>query len=165
MSLNVCFFIGNLTRDVELRYTPKGTAVAEIGLAVNKVWYDDNKTKHEDVTFLNLVAWGRTAEIAEEFLKKGDSAHFTCEVKMESWDDKQTGNKRTALKFTVNQLTLTGGNKRASREEPPPPPRPPQRKTYGAPPPTGRQRAKQEFHDPDLDGPAEPSPFGDEYAS
>lgn len=151
MSLNVCFFIGNLTRDPEVRYTPKGTAVAEIGLAVNKVWHDEGGTKHEDVTFLNLVAWARTAEIAGEYLKKGDLAHFTCEAKLESWEDKTTHAKRTAIKFTVNQLTLIGNKrKETNREEPPPPVRPPNR------PPVKPKR--EASFDPDLDT-DEKSPF------
>lgn len=145
-SVNCCFFIGNLTRDPEVRYTPKGTAVAEIGLAVNKVWRDEGGTKHEEVTFLNLVAWSKTAEIAKEYLKKGDSVHFQCEARMESWEDKTTHAKRTAIKFTVQQLTLLNNNRRETEREEPPPSTGRMREVAKKPP------AKQPvFSDPDLD--------------
>lgn len=147
-SLNKCFFIGNLTRDPEIKYTPKGTAVAEIGIAVNKVWKDEGGTKHEDVCFLDLVAWGKTAEIAGQYLKKGGLAHFECEAKLDQWEDKQTQQKRSKVKFTVQQLTLLGSKPSESREEEPPPQhrRPPQKQMPRKP------------VDPDLD--PEDSPFG-----
>lgn len=117
-SLNVCFFIGNLTRDPEIRHTPKGTAVADIGIAVNEV-YMVGEEKKESVNFFNLTAWGRTAEIAGEYLKKGQAAHFQCRAKMDEWEDKESGKKRTAVKFTVEHLTLfpKGGGSRASDEQ------------------------------------------------
>jgi single-strand DNA-binding protein len=64
VNLNRVFLIGNVTRDVELRYTPKGTALTKIGLAINRVFTDDQGAKKEDVTFVDVTLWGRTAEIA-----------------------------------------------------------------------------------------------------
>lgn len=138
-SVNRCFFIGNLTRDVEIKFTPKGTACADIGIAMNEVYKDDAGTKHEKVIFVNLTAWGRTAEIAGEYLKKGRQAHFECSVTYETWTDKQSGQKRSKNGFKVDKLTLLstgerrersddGGEPPEEREEPPP------RKAYQKPP-------------------------------
>jgi single-strand DNA-binding protein len=70
-SLNRVFLIGHLTRDPELRYTPKGTAVAELGRAINRVFSDDQGVKKEDATFVDVTLWGGTAEIAQQYLHKG----------------------------------------------------------------------------------------------
>lgn len=116
-SINICFFLGNLTRDPEVKFLAKGTAVADIGLAVNRVWKDDSGKKMEEVTFLNLTAFGRTAEICGDFLKKGQQAHFECHAKLDSWDDKETGKKRTAIKFIVDRLTMLSSGKRNDEGE------------------------------------------------
>jgi single-strand DNA-binding protein len=70
-SFNKVILLGNLTRDPEVRYTPKGSAVCDLGIAVNRVYTTDNNEKREEVTFIEVTLWGRTAEIAGEYLKKG----------------------------------------------------------------------------------------------
>jgi len=116
-SVNECFFLGNCTRDPDISYTPKGKAVAQIGLAINDVWTDDTGQKRENVTFLDLEAWGKTAEIAAEYLKKGRLAHFRCRAKLDSWEDRATGAKRSKVKFVVEKLTLLPNPRRGSEDE------------------------------------------------
>ncbi len=121
MSLNQCNFIGHLTRDPELKYLGlKGTAVVEFGIALNHRYTSDGE-KREEVTFLDLEAWGKTAEIIGEHLKKGSQAHFTCRAKVDTWDDKATGAKRSKVKFVVDQMVFVDGIKQdgtAPKREP-----------------------------------------------
>jgi single-strand DNA-binding protein len=107
-NLNKVMLIGNLTRDPEVRYTPKGTAVAELGLAVNRIYNAENGEKREETTFVDVTLWGRTAEIAGEYLKKGRPVFIEGRLQLDSWDDKQTGQKRTKLKVVGEGLQLLG---------------------------------------------------------
>lgn len=97
-NLNKVMLIGNLTRDPELRHTPKGTAVSELGLAINRVWYDDNKQKQEDTTFVEVTFWGRQAESIQQYLTKGRPIFVEGRLQLDSWDDKETGKKRSKLR-------------------------------------------------------------------
>ena len=94
---NKVILIGNLTRDPELRYTPKGTAVAKIGLAVNRVWRDEAGNNKEEVTFVDVDAWGKQAETISQYLKKGRPILVEGRLKLDQWDDKQTNQKRSRL--------------------------------------------------------------------
>lgn len=96
-SLNKVILIGNLTRDPELRYTPKGTAIAKIGLAINRQWKDESGAKKEDVTFADVDAFGRQAETISQYLKKGRPILVEGRLKLDQWDDKQTNQKRSRL--------------------------------------------------------------------
>jgi single-strand DNA-binding protein len=107
-SYNRVLLMGNLTRDPEVKYTPKGTAVTEIGLAVNRVYTSDNGEKREEVTFVDVTLWGRQAEIAGEFLKKGRPVFIEGRLQMDSWEDKQSGQKRSKLKVVAEELKLIG---------------------------------------------------------
>lgn len=107
-NLNKILLIGNLTRDPELRHTPKGTAVAELSLAINRVWYDDNKQKQEDTTFVEVTLWGRTAEVAQQYLTKGSPCFIEGRLTLDTWDDKETGKKRSKLKVVGESLQLLG---------------------------------------------------------
>lgn len=118
-SFNKVILMGNLTRDPDVRYTPKGSAVADIGLAVNRVYTTDAGEKREEVTFVDVTLWGRTAEIAGEYLKKGRPAFIEGRLQLDSWDDKQSGQKRTKLKVVGEALQLIGGRPAPEREEPP----------------------------------------------
>lgn len=152
-SLNKCFFIGNLTRDPEISYTPKGTAVAKLGIAVNRTWKDAQDQKQEEVTFLDLTAWAQTAEIIEKYLKKGSAAHFECRAKLDQWEDKTTGQKRSKITFVIEQLTfLPSGGKREEQEEQEPPTRGSRKPPAPSTPPAGRRTPPR---DPDLDTPEE----------
>ncbi|MEN3371156.1 MAG: single-strand DNA-binding protein [Verrucomicrobiota bacterium] len=108
-SFNKVILLGNLTRDPEVRYTPKGTAVTELGMAVNRVYTADNGEKREETTFVDVTLWGRTAEIAGEYLKKGRPVLIEGRLQLDSWDDKQSGQKRTKLKVVGEGLQLIGG--------------------------------------------------------
>ncbi|MBL8891638.1 MAG: single-stranded DNA-binding protein [Planctomycetaceae bacterium] len=106
-SFNRVILMGNLTRDVQLEKTPQGTSVAEVGLAVkdrvkrNGEWVDE-------ATFVDLVLWGRTAEIAAEYLSKGSPAFFEGRLKLETWENKE-GQKRSKMKVIVERMQMVGG--------------------------------------------------------
>jgi single-strand DNA-binding protein len=107
-NLNRVLLIGNLTRDPDVRYTPKGTAVADIGLAVNRIIPSEDGERREEVTFIDVTLWGRQAEIAEQYLKKGRPVFIEGRLQLDSWDDKQTGQKRTKLKVVGESMQLLG---------------------------------------------------------
>jgi single-strand DNA-binding protein len=134
-SFNKVILLGNLTRDPEVRYTPKGTAVTDLGLAVNRTYTADNGEKREEVTFVDVTFWGRTAEVAGEYLKKGRPVFVEGRLQLDSWDDKTSGQKRTKLKVIGENMQMLGsprgsgsgggveessGGSRASRPAPPP---------------------------------------------
>jgi single-strand DNA-binding protein len=108
-SLNKVMLIGNCTRDPEIRYTPKGTPVTELGLAVNRRFTGDNGEKREEVTFIDVTLWGRTAEVANEYLRKGRPVYIEGRLQLDSWDDKATGQKRSKLKIVGEEMQLLGG--------------------------------------------------------
>ena len=103
-NLNKVMLIGNLTRDPELRHTPKGTAVAELGLAINRVWMDEQKGKQEETTFVDVTLWGRQAELAQQYLSKGRPVYIEGRLNLDTWDDKATGQKRSKLKVIGENL-------------------------------------------------------------
>ena len=156
-NLNRVLLIGNLTRDPEVRYTPKGTAVTEIGLAVNRVYSGEDGEKKEEVTFVDVTLWARQAEVAGQYLKKGRPVFIEGRLQLDSWDDKQTGQKRSRLRVVAENLQLLGsrqdaegaasasGSFAASAPRRPPSP--------SAPP------ARPEPRDPDLDTEPDDIPF------
>jgi single-strand DNA-binding protein len=107
-SYNRVILIGNLTRDVELRYLASGMAVTDIGLAVNDKRKNANGEWIEEVTFIDVTVWGRTAEVMSEYLSKGSPVFIEGRLKMDSWDDKQTGQKRSKLKVICERMQLIG---------------------------------------------------------
>jgi len=108
-SFNKVILVGNLTRDPQVRYTPGGQAVSEIGLAVNRTWFDKNANqRREEVTFVDVTLWGRTAEIAGEYLAKGRQVLIEGRLHLDQWDDKETGQKRNKLKVVCENLTMLG---------------------------------------------------------
>src|SRR3979490_672035 len=107
-SFNKVILLGNLTRDPEVLYTPKGTAVTELGMAVNRVYTAENGEKREETTFVDVTLWGRTAEIAGEYLKKGRPVFIEGRLQLDTWDDKTSGQKRSKLKVVGEGLQLIG---------------------------------------------------------
>jgi len=101
--------MGNLTRDPEVRYTPKGTAVSDIGLAVNRFSTDDSGNRREDTTFIDVTLWGRQAELAGQYLQKGRPVFIEGRLQMDTWDDKTTGQKRSKLKVVGENMQFVGG--------------------------------------------------------
>ena len=96
-SFNKVILVGNLTRDPELRYTPKGTAVAKVGLAVNRTWRNEAGETKEEVTFVDVDVFGRTAENVGQYLRKGSPVLVEGRLRLDTWDDKQTNQKRSKL--------------------------------------------------------------------
>jgi single-strand DNA-binding protein len=115
-SFNRVILLGNLTRDPELRYTPSGMAVTDIGLAVNDRRKNANGEWVDETTFVDVTLWGRTAEIAGEYLTKGSPTLIEGRLKMDSWDDKQTGQKRSKLKVVGERLQLLGAKGQGGSE-------------------------------------------------
>ena len=140
-SFNKVILVGNLTRDPEIRYTPKGSAVCDLALAVNRQYSLEGGEKREEVTYVDVVLWARLAEIAGEYLKKGRPVLIEGRLQLDSWDDKQTGQKRSKLRVIGETMQLLssrqgtggeggeegmgGGERSTSRpRSSPPPPRP-----------------------------------------
>ena len=117
-SYNKVFLLGNLTRDPEVRYTPKGSAVADLGIAVNRQYTLDSGEKREEVTFVDVTFWGRTAEVAGEYLKKGRSVFIEGRLQLDTWDDKQSGQKRSKLKVIGEAMQMLGGRPGPGSDEP-----------------------------------------------
>ncbi len=94
---NKVILMGNLTRDPEVRYTSGGTAIAKLGLAVNRRWKNQEGQMQEETTFVDVDAFGRQAETIGQYLKKGRPVMVEGRLKLDQWDDKQTGQKRSKL--------------------------------------------------------------------
>src|ERR1039457_1236667 len=107
-SFNKVILMGNLTRDPELRYTPKGTAIAKVGLAVNRVWTNEAGEKKEEVTFVDVDIFGRTAENVGQYMRKGRPIMIEGRLKLDQWDDKQTGAKRSKLGVIAETVQFLG---------------------------------------------------------
>jgi len=105
-NFNKVILAGNLTRDPELRYTPKGTAVAKFGLAINRNWTTETGEKKEEVTFVDIDSFGRQAEVISQYLKKGRPVLLEGRLKLDQWDDKQTGQKRSRLGVVLESFSL-----------------------------------------------------------
>jgi len=114
---NRVILVGNLTRDPELRYTPKGTAVARIGLAVNRSWRDPetNETK-EEVTFIDVDAWGKQAEVIAQYMKKGRPLLVEGRLKQDSWEDKNTKEKRHKMGVVLESFQFLSDGQGRSGE-------------------------------------------------
>jgi single-strand DNA-binding protein len=108
---NKVILIGNLTRDPELRYTPQGVAIAKIGLAVNRTWKNEAGESKEEVTFVDVDAFRRQAETLAQYLKKGSPLMVEGRLKLDQWDDKQTGQKRSRLGVVLEGFQFLGGNR------------------------------------------------------
>jgi len=95
MNLNKIFLLGRLTADPQLRSTPNGKSVANFSLATNRFWVDKNGQRQEDTQFHNVVVWGRQAEVANQFLKKGSLVLIEGRLQTRTWQDQQGQNRRT----------------------------------------------------------------------
>lgn len=117
-SYNKTITLGNLTRDPELKHTTGGTAVCEFGIAVNEKYKDK-----ETVTFIDITAFGRTAEVVAEYARKGQPLLVDGKLQRDEWEDRQTGQKRSKLKVVAERIQLLGSRgdgqrNPASRSEP-----------------------------------------------
>lgn len=103
-NLNKVLLMGNLTKDPELRYTPKGTAVGDLGLAVNRRVKDSNDNWTDETTFVDITVWGNTAENAQKYLSKGRGVFVEGRLQLDTWEDKTSGQKRSKLKIVAETL-------------------------------------------------------------
>jgi single-strand DNA-binding protein len=138
-NLNKVMLMGNLTRDPEIKYTPKGTAIAQFGLAINRTFKTEGGEGREEVTFIDIEAFGRTAEVIGEYFKKGRPIFIEGRLKLDQWDDKTTGKKMSKLRVIAESFEFLGSNRSegaaegtegeakpaAKRQPPARPPRPP----------------------------------------
>ncbi len=161
-NLNKVMLMGNLTRDPEIKYTPKGTAIANFGIAINRVFTPEGGERREEVTFIDLEAFGRTAEVIGEYFKKGRPIYVEGRLKLDQWDDKTSGKKMSKLRVVVESFEFLGGRDGGgggegggegggSHSAPQRSSAPPQRRAPSSPP---RPPA-----DPDLDVQADDVPF------
>ena len=108
-NVNKVILIGNITRDPEVRHTPKGTAVTDLGIAVNRVYSSEQGEKREETTFVDVTLWGRQAELAGEYLSKGRPVYIEGRLQMDSWEDKASGQRRNKLKVVGETMQFLGG--------------------------------------------------------
>jgi single-strand DNA-binding protein len=120
-SFNKVILVGNLTRDPELRYTPKGTAIAKIGLAVNRSWRSESGEQREEVTFVDVDIFGRTAENVGQYMRKGRPILIEGRLRLDSWDDKNTGQKRSRLGVVAETVQFLGGGRDGGDDQAPRP--------------------------------------------
>ena len=155
--LNKVFLLGNLTRDPELRVTPKGTAICQFGLAVNRQYKDESGATRDETAFIDIEAWGKQGELVSKYLQKGSLALIEGRLRFDSWEDKQSGQKRNKLKVVLDNVqflprsgggggggaAVAGGGAEVpageGADEPPaernvPPPRGPAKPAAGGPP-------------------------------
>src|SRR6267142_1889563 len=128
-NFNKVILAGNLTRDPELRYTPKGMAIAKFGLAINRTWKNETGEAKEEVTFVDIDAFGKQAETLAKYMKKGRPLLMEGRLRLDQWDDKQTGQKRSRLGVVLENFQCLdsgrgdgsgGGGARSSAPSAPP---------------------------------------------
>lgn len=107
-NFNKVILLGNLTRDVELRYTANNTPVAGWGMAINRKWKNQQGEQQEEVVFVDLDAFGRVAEVVNQYVRKGDPLLIEGRLKLDQWQDRD-GNNRSKLKVVVESVQLLGG--------------------------------------------------------
>jgi len=139
-SLNKVFLLGNLTRNPELRYTPGGAAVCNFGIAVNRRFSTAQGEDREETCFVEIEVWGRQAQLCQQYLTKGAPALVEGRLRYDSWEDRETGRRRSRLLVRADRVQFLSAPARSSAaftDEP------------AAPPPAAGRRAE----------PAEPPPF------
>ena len=128
-SYNRVILVGNLTRDIELKYTPGGTAVTDIGMAVNDRRKTANGEWVDETTFVDVTLWGRTAEVASEYLGKGSPILVEGRLKLDTWETE--GQKRSKLRVVCDRMQMLGGGAPGSGGSG----RPPRQASESGPPP------------------------------
>lgn len=124
-NFNKVILAGNLTRDPELRYTPKGTAVARLGMAINRTWKSETGENKEEVCFVDVDAFGRQAEVIAQYVRKGRPLLVEGRLKLDTWEDKNTKQKQSKLRVVLESFSFldskggdTGGGGEARRPAP-----------------------------------------------
>ena len=141
-NVNKVMLLGNITRDLEVRYTPKGTAVCDLGMAVNRIRTGDNGERIEEVTYVDVTLWGRQAELAGQYLSKGRSVFIEGRLQLDQWDDKTSGQKRSRLRVVGENMQFIGGQGGSNQGGGAPRPQattPQQQPEQSSPPPQSNQ--------------------------
>lgn len=133
-SVNKCIFIGNVTKDPEIRYAPSGDGIANFSIAVNESWKDKNGQKQERVEFVNVVAYRKLAEIIGEYLRKGASVYIEGKMQTRKWQTKD-GQDRYTTEIIADQMQMLGGKGGATGK------------------PQGQEAQSNDFPDDELDVP------------
>ena len=156
--------MGNLTRDPEVRYTPKGTAVCDLSLAINRSIPPEKEGGdwREETVFVDVTLWGKTAENAGQYLAKGRNVFVDGRLALETWEDKQSGQKRSKLKVVAESLQFlpskAPGQAQEATPEAPTETKPETKPTNNTRRPPAGKKPKPE-RDPDLDAEPEEVPF------
>lgn len=108
-NFNKVYLIGNLTRDPELRVTPKGTTICQFGLAVNRQFKDESGAMRDETTFVDIEAWGKQGETIAKYCTKGRPLFVEGRLKFDQWEDKTSGQKRSKLKVVLEGFQFLGG--------------------------------------------------------
>lgn len=108
-NFNKVYLIGNLTRDPELRVTPKGTAICQFGLAINRQFKDESGNSRDETTFVDVEAWGRQGETISKYCTKGRPLFVEGRLKLDQWEDKTSGQKRSRMKVVLENFQFLGG--------------------------------------------------------
>lgn len=149
-SLNRVLLMGNLTRDPELRYLPSNTPVVGFGLAMNRRWRSAEGEQREETTFVDCSAFGRTAELINQFMNKGRPIFIEGRLRLEQWQDRESGASRSKLSVVVESFQFVdsrggddpnagGGSQPARQSQPQPQPRPSGGDAGGGPEPPPHQ--------------------------
>lgn len=112
-NLNKVMLIGNLTRDPELRVTQRGTGICTFALAMNRKFKDEAGGEREEVTFVDVEAWGKQGEVIAKWCSKGSPLFVEGRLRLDSWEDKNTKEKRSRMKVVLENFQFLGGNVRA----------------------------------------------------
>jgi single-strand DNA-binding protein len=119
-SFNKVILIGNLTREPQTKFTGGGTAICELGLAVNRTWFDKaTNQKKEEVTFVDVTVWGKQAEHCGQYLAKGRPVLVEGRLKLDQWEDKTTNQKRSKLTVVAENVTFLGSKQDGQRQDQP----------------------------------------------
>jgi len=115
-NLNKVTLMGNITRDIEMRALPGGQSIAQIGLAINRNWQGTDGQKKEEVTFVDCEAWGKTAEVMHKYLAKGRPVFIEGRLKLDQWEDKESGQKRSKMKVVIESFQFIDSKPEGERD-------------------------------------------------
>lgn len=144
-NLNICHLIGHLTRDPETKFTVKGAAIVNFSLAINRQWKSETGDKMEEVTFVDIEGYGKQAEVVAQYCKKGQPLFVNGRLKMDSWENKESGQKRSRMKVVMEGFQFLAPVERRETA-----PDDSDKRPYEKPKPPA---------DPDLDTPPSDIPF------
>jgi single-strand DNA-binding protein len=158
MNINKVTLAGRLTRDPEIKYTPSGTAIADFSLAVTRYYKNNAGESQEDTDFIDVTAFGRSAEIIGKHLKKGNSLYIDGRLKLDQWQDKQSDQPRSKLRVVAQSMQFVG--LRPQTQAPAPVPSPAQRSgSVGSAAPAAPASAAKRPLERDLDVEPHEIPF------